>query len=115
VKFLWRGEAYEAVEQSDLTWIEMEKLEEVTGYTSTELGDGKIAGKARVIAATCWMSVQRQDESVTFAEFFGSKLGQFEPQAEGEEEPVAPAPVADDPLGSAGTAGSGSAISGTNT
>ena len=114
MKFLWRGVMYEAPEQKDLSWLEMEQLEEATGYTSTELGDAKVSGKARVIAALCWTAVHKQDEAVSFAEFFGSKLGEWEPQDDGEEETVPP-PPADDPLGSAGTAGSGSDNSDTNT
>ena len=114
MKFLWRGVAYEAVDQSDLTWIEMEKLEEATGYTTSEIQeDAKIGGKARVVAAQCWLSVQRNDPEITFADFFGSKLSEFEPQQDDEEQ--VPPPVVDDPLDSAGTAGSGSEGSGTST
>lgn len=115
MKFLWRDRMYEAVEQSDLKWEDMELLEEATGYTSAELGDEKIAGKARVIAALSWMSVRAQDDSVTFADFFGSKLGEWEPQAEGEQEKTVPPPPVDpgDPLGE--SAGSTSEGSGTST
>jgi len=114
VKFIWRDRMYETVEQSDLSWQDMELLEEATGFTSSELGDEKVAGKARVIAALSWMSVRALDDSVTFAEFFGSKIGEWEPQAEGEQEQTVPPPPVDpdDPLD--GSAGSTSGTSGTS-
>ena len=100
MKFIWRGETFEMVEQSDLSWQDMELLEETTGYTSTELGDQKIMGRARVIAALSWLSVRAQDDSVTFADFFGSKISEWEPQDDGEEKQAPPPPaLANDPLG----------------
>ena len=115
MKFTWCGETFEAVEQTDLTWMEMEALEEATGYTSSEIEEDKrIAGKARVAAALFWLSVRRQNDKVEFPEFFGSKIGQFEIQNEGEEETAPPPPAADaDPLDDA--AGSGSSTSGDST
>lgn len=115
MKFTWRGETFETVDQSDLTWVEMEQLEEATGFTSSEIQeDPKVSGRARVVAALCWMSVRRQNESVTFADFFGSKISEFQPQVEGEEETVPPPPVDPaDPLD--GTAGNTSEDSGTST
>lgn len=112
-KFRWRDRRFERLEQSGLSWGQMEKLEEVTGVTTAELEDPKVAGRARVMAALCWLSVNDQDSEVTFAEFFNSKLGEFEME-EGEEETVPLPPVAD-PLDSAGTDGSGSGSSGTST
>ncbi len=115
MKFLWRGETFEMVDQADLSWSEAEQLEEATGYTSSELEEDKrLGGKARVVAAMCWLSVRRQNEAVAFADFFGSKLSEFEPQRD-EEEKTVPPPVADDPLDSAGTDASGSDNSGTST
>lgn len=115
MKFVWRGETFEMVEQSELSWAEAEELEEATGYTSSELEEDKrLGGKARVIAAMCWLSVKKQNEQITWAEYFGSKLGDFEAQREDEEETVPPAPVdPDDPLD--GSAGSISGTSGTST
>jgi hypothetical protein len=115
VKFVWRGETFEAIDQEDLSWSEAEDLEEATGYTSTEIGEDKrISGKARVVAAQFWLAVRRQNDKVEFGEFLGSKLGEFQPQTEDQEETAAPPPAVEgDPLDEA--AGSGSETSGGST
>lgn len=113
-KFEWRGETYELIEQDKLTWVEMDLFEEKTGITTGELAeDPKMQGRARVTGAFCWLSVKRQNPTVTWDEFRGSSMAEIVFGEEKGEEPLpALAPSdPDDPLDGTGTGGSGSEIS----
>lgn len=100
MKFTWKGETYETVDQTKMNWIEVSLLEEKTGVTSEELSaDRRLAGRALVTAAVCWISIKRQNPTVKWEDFALSPVEELhmeEDEPAGEEAPtVRPA---DDPL-----------------
>jgi len=118
-KFEWRGEMYEFIGQDKLNWVEMDLFEEKTGVTTGELSeDSRMQGRARVTAAFCWLSLKRQNPTVTWDEFMGSAVGDLvihqDEEGDGQLPALAPSDP-DDPLAGTGTDGSGSETSGGST
>ena len=96
----WRGKSYEVVDDDRLSWAEVDRLENAAGATLSEMRDPAVRSGMRATAAFFWVSIMREDPSVTWGEFFGSPMkelvfeaGEQQAGAAAEPEPAAPEPV----------------------
>lgn len=97
MKFTFDGATYDYLEVTRLSWMDWDTLENLTGYTSTEMqADPKVRGKALVSAARFWMSIHKGGGKVTW-EDYAKTLDGDTVLIPDEREPVTP-PGAADPL-----------------
>jgi hypothetical protein len=67
-KFEYQGVVYDVIPRTEMTWAEADKLEEITGLTSSEMAEDRHQGHSRVSAAHAWISMQRAAREATKAD-----------------------------------------------
>lgn len=96
-RFSWRGKEYSTVRISEMTWAEVDMIEQVTGLTAPELDDPHLARFSRVSLAHALVAIHRVQRAA------GEDLTSYE---EFREEPVRniqviPTPLPPDPAADA--------------